>query len=283
MSTTHAVEHLTDTTRIQVRSHRRAQWFWLDNAIIDTYGQALGPIGIALYVGLCRYASSTTGQCWPSLVRLSQQLGITHLTARRYLEKLVTLGLIAVEPRPGTTAIITILDMPDRSLPGNEVSHEDSYDVTGGRYDVTRGSLPGNTEPDLLNQTIEPAPKPPENALAMGEEANLKELAPLAYTPLTTSQQSSQHAPAPRTAQHTHGTVCFPWERPGGPERPDDGLQALDTQTYAGLAIQAKAALLAEGMSPWYCIQPVIETRMVALWEAQTHERGARQRQEAAA
>ena len=67
---------LDDTTPVQVRSHRRVQWFWIDNAVLDTYGPTLGPIGLALYMALCRHASSTTGKCWPSLERLSRQCGM---------------------------------------------------------------------------------------------------------------------------------------------------------------------------------------------------------------
>ena len=123
---------------LQVRSHRRAQWSWFDNALIDTHAQAIGPIGVALYVGLCRYASAKTGQCWPSLVRLSQQLGMTRLTARRYLQVLVEHGLIQVEARPGTTTLVTILEMPEAGLPTPAAGDEDGQEVTRGGYDVTR-------------------------------------------------------------------------------------------------------------------------------------------------
>lgn len=228
---------LSDTTPLQIRSHRRAQWFWIDNAVLDTYGPTLGPIGLSLYMGLCRYANSSTGKCWPSLVRLSHQIGVTHLTARRYLAKLVTLGLIAVEPRPGTTAIITILDIPDSSLPGNEVSHEDSYQGMGGSYDVTRGSLPGNTEPDVPNQTKELPPNPPESARAVHEE----------ITPL---------------AVPLHVTIAAL-------------LTVWDEATRTQLETEARATLAAEGVLPWHLIKPAVEARMVMLWEAQTQDRGA--------
>jgi len=88
---------------MQVRSQRRAYWAWFDHALIDDYAQHLGPIGVALYVALARYANHHTGQCWPSLVRLSHQLGITRLTARRYLQRLADQGLIALQERPGHT------------------------------------------------------------------------------------------------------------------------------------------------------------------------------------
>ena len=238
-------EHLTEHTPVQVRSHRRAQWCWIDNAVIDTYGQTLGPIGIALYVALCRHASSTTGRCWPSLGRLSRQIGVTHLTARRALKKLVELGLIEVEPRPGTTAMITLLDMPDSPLPGNRVSEEVRYEVTGGSYEVTGGPLPCNREPDFSNQTNEPSPKPPEDAGAVTRE----------------------ETPPAEPLHTTLATLLAVWD------------EATRTRLYD----YAKATLVDEGVSPWHLIQPVIEARMLALWEVQTQDRGTPQRQEAAA
>ena len=101
---------------LQVRSHRRAQWFWVDNTVLDTYGPALGPIGLALYMGLCRYANSTTGKCFPSLVTLSRQCGISVISASRHLKDLVACGLIQIEPRPGTTAMITLLHIPESPI-----------------------------------------------------------------------------------------------------------------------------------------------------------------------
>jgi hypothetical protein len=254
MTQTPYTASVPDDAPIQVRSHRRAQWFWLDNALIDTHAQAIGPIAVALYVGLCRYANAKTGQCWPSLVRLSQQLGMTRLTARRYLQVLVAHRLIQVEARPGTTTLVTILEMPDGELPapsggeedgqavtrgGYDVTRGDGQAVTRGGYDVTRGWLPGDHEPDLLNQTQEPdPPNPPEEAYAPREKKPLDQPAPL--PPLS--------------------------------DRPDDALGALglDVETRTQLYDRARAALVAEGVSPWHLIQPAIECRMLAIWEAQT-------------
>ena len=56
-----------------------------------------------------------------------------------------------------------------------------------------------------------------------------------------------------------------------------------DEATRTRIYDHAKATLVAEGVSPWHLIKPVIETRMLALWEAQNQDRGAPQRQEAAA
>jgi len=172
----HAVEQIDATDTLQIRSHRRAQWFWIDNDVIDVHAQALGPIGVALYAALARYTNHKTGQCYPSLVLLSTKLGMTHLTARRYLHRLVERRLITVEPRPGHSALITLLDMPETdaprqettgSLPRNEVQEQGSYDVPGDSYQVTTPLLPGNDEPDLQNQKKERTSAPPENVCDM--------------------------------------------------------------------------------------------------------------------
>src|SRR5262245_42306444 len=100
---------LDSTVDLHIRSHRKAHWFWLDNSLIDLHAKALGTIGVSLYVALARYCNARTGQCYPSLVRLSAQLGINRLTASRYLQKLIKHGLITVDMRPGHTAIVTLL------------------------------------------------------------------------------------------------------------------------------------------------------------------------------
>jgi hypothetical protein len=170
---------------IQVRSHRRAQWFWLDNNLIDVHAQALGPIGVALYVVLARYCNHKTGQCYPSLTRLSAQLGINRLTASRYLQRLVDCRLITIEPRPGHPALVTLLDMaeppaaPQEStgcLPGKQVPQQGANDVSRGANDVSRGAndvsrgcLPGNHEPDSSNQNNLTREDDAQNVYDIGE------------------------------------------------------------------------------------------------------------------
>jgi hypothetical protein len=231
-----------DTAPLQIWSHRRAHWFWCDNELIDCHAQALGPIGVALYVALARYAHHKTGQCWPSLVRLSAQLGMTHLTARRYLHRLVERGLIAMEPRPGHTTLITLLDMPEvrvpsqdgkGSLPRNEVNEEGSYEITTPRYDVTTPLLSRNTEPDSLNQK-ERTNEPPENVCDMKTETP-----PIAPTISSLSTL---------------------------PERPDDVLNHLDAATVASLAIEAQDVMVARVPNPFLRTKPLLHSLMVELW-----------------
>jgi len=227
----------TDTSaEVQIRSHRRAQWFWCDNDLIDAHAQTIGAIGVALYVALARYANHKTGQCWPSMERLSAQLGMTPLTTRRYLRRLVERGLIAVELRPGHTARITLLDMPAepaRVLRDNGGTEEEGYDVTIPCYDVTPTLLPGNNEPDSSNQRKRTSDKP-HNVCDMG-----------AGKAETTSED----------------ILAI--------------LQALPLETQESLAETARQSLAAEGMRPCFMIRPVVEERMIALWQDSEYEPAA--------
>lgn len=242
---TQQVEHLPEQTTVQVRSYRRAKWAWFDTAVLDTYGPTLGPIGLSLYMALCRYANSTTGKCWPSLARLSHQCGISQMSASRHLKTLVRCGLIAIEQRPGTTALITILDMPESPLTELGVP-ADPHPTEGTPPSQSWGSpLTELGEPSLLNQTNEPAPKPPEDAHAVTREENT----------------------IPEPLHTTLETLLSLWD------------EATRTRLYD----HARATLVAEGVSPWHLIQPVIEVRMLALWEAQIQDGGAPQRPEVAA
>ena len=222
---------------MQVRSQRRAYWAWFDHALIDDYAQHLGPIGVALYVALARYANHHTGQCWPSLVRLSHQLGITRLTARRYLQRLADQGLIALQERPRHTFLVTLLEFPPRSqpcLPGKQ--GEDVSCLPDKQGDVHAGSsgcIRGENEPDLLNQ----------------------------------HNQTTDNAGCVSPGQ--------PEDSPRAQERTDEldtWFQALSPDAQAALRQQAKAHLTAKGIAPWLQTGPVVEATLFQLLAREPRE-----------
>ena len=49
-------------------------------------------------------------------------------------------------------------------------------------------------------------------------------------------------------------------------------LTTLDAPTLTQLDTDARQSLLAEGTAPWFLIRPVVETRMLSLWEARIRE-----------
>lgn len=86
-----------------VRDEREPGHFWADNEVYDHYGKRIGPTGLAVYMGLCRY--SKAGVSWPSIKRLADDLGIkSEQTVRKALATLKEVGLIRIEERPADPA-----------------------------------------------------------------------------------------------------------------------------------------------------------------------------------
>lgn len=84
---------------IDVRDEREPGHFWADNEVYDHFGKRIGPMGLAVYMGLCRYAKA--GVSFPSIPRLAADLGIkSEQTVRKALAKLEEVELIRVERRP---------------------------------------------------------------------------------------------------------------------------------------------------------------------------------------
>ena len=215
-----------------IRTPRPAHWAWVDHALIDTYAARLGPIGVALYVALARYAHHATGQCWPSLGRLSQQLGITRLTARRYLQRLADHGLLALQERPGHPLLVTLLAVPQESqtgVPGKQV--EEPSGLPGTQQDghaVNRGCLPGQHEPECLNQ---------KQRTSLG--------------PVLPHQ-------APIGPEALGGPDVLP--TPSTPRDPDlaNAFAQLPASVQEELYAAATARLRDQGVQPAFCIRPVV-------------------------
>jgi len=215
---------------VQIRSQRHAHWAWFDHALIDDHAHQIGPIGVALYVALARYANHHTGQCWPSLVRLSRQLGMTRLTARRYLQRLVDQGLITVQERPGHTFLVTLLDIlppPQTCLSGKQGEGQTCLpDKQGDVHAGSSGCIRGEHEPDLLNQHNQ-----------------------------TTDDAGCILHGTPEDSSPAQESIDVLTTR----------LQALSPAAHTALRQQAKVHLTAAGVAPWLQIGPVIEATMCEL------------------
>ena len=62
-----------------VRDARRPGHYWADNEIYDIYAPIVGVHAFAVYMALCRYASSE-GASHPSTSTIADQLGISRPT-----------------------------------------------------------------------------------------------------------------------------------------------------------------------------------------------------------
>lgn len=82
----------------QLRDGRTPGWFYLDDALIDTHGQVVGAIGIAVYAALARHAKAN-GRAIVSYDQLADSLDLSRNTVIRKLHLLAESGLISISPQ----------------------------------------------------------------------------------------------------------------------------------------------------------------------------------------
>lgn len=97
----------------------RPHTFRVDNCIIDTYATEMGAIGVAIYAVLQRYADRRTGQCWPSVATIARLLDLSKNCVKKYLHRLVRLGLLTSAPRYTAEGDLTsnLYTLPDPTQP----------------------------------------------------------------------------------------------------------------------------------------------------------------------
>lgn len=104
---------------IPVRDIREANWFWLNNSIIDDYAATITPIGIAIYAYLARRANKE-GFAFPSLTTIATHLGINKSTVAKYINILESENLIRrtrrSSPLVGDIATVySMLHIPEKT------------------------------------------------------------------------------------------------------------------------------------------------------------------------
>ena len=122
----------------------RPHTFRVDNCLIDDYAAEMGAIGVAIYVVLQRYANRTTGHCFPTVETIAQVLGLGHTCVKKYLGRLVRLGLIARAARytaagDPTSNLYTLYDPTQRDA----IHRRQRRRVAA----VARGGSPGDPPP----------------------------------------------------------------------------------------------------------------------------------------
>jgi len=113
---------------IKIRDRRNRGWFFIDNDYINGYGKYFGPIGISIYIILCRHVNIDQ-RCYPSQEQIADKIGVTSRTVRDYLKKLVTFNMIHIEKqRTGgkwLNNLYVLLDKDEWIIPSEAVSHGD--------------------------------------------------------------------------------------------------------------------------------------------------------------
>jgi hypothetical protein len=102
----------------RLRDHRRPGWFWAENELFDVFQPLIGPMGVSVYLALCREARS--GSVKLSLREIQKLAGVSKDTASRVLGKMVVLGMVG-ETRSGIKAPSTydLFDLKDAAALGS--------------------------------------------------------------------------------------------------------------------------------------------------------------------
>jgi hypothetical protein len=112
----------TTNVEIEVRDNRNGGYLWMDNEILEVYGPAIGPYGIALYAALAMHANDKRedGQIvWPAYETMADMTGMDRRSAIRAMKALQAVGLVYIPKRekdaPRTSNHVTLL--PIEKLP----------------------------------------------------------------------------------------------------------------------------------------------------------------------
>lgn len=139
----------------------RPGFYIVQNDVLDKYGATIGPLGIAVYNALCRFASRS-GTSFPSLQTISTLVGMSRPSVVKYLKILKDNGLIEIELRKtdagdSDSNWYTIKDciggvVNDVNYLVNNVNHGSKGDLLGVVNDV-------NSNNTYLNKTQLPIQK----------------------------------------------------------------------------------------------------------------------------
>lgn len=78
---------------------RTFPFFQVENAVIDRYGAALGPYGLAVYMAIARHVNQKSGVAFPGMATIARETGMSRNRVVAAVKKLETTGLIRVNRR----------------------------------------------------------------------------------------------------------------------------------------------------------------------------------------
>lgn len=85
---------------LEQNQEKYAYFFLTDNILINKYGKALTPYGIAIYCSI-RWRTNTDDISWPSEKTIASELGISKRTVIRYLKVLIAYNILMKTRVPG--------------------------------------------------------------------------------------------------------------------------------------------------------------------------------------
>lgn len=107
----------------KIRDKRNKGWFYLDNEYLNGLGKYFGPVGISVYVSLCRHANNDQ-QCFPSQELISKEVGASRQTVGKYIKLLASHCVIKIEKQKSKinnyeNTLYTLLDKTEWLYPSH--------------------------------------------------------------------------------------------------------------------------------------------------------------------
>ncbi len=109
---------------------KRGGRFIVDDVVLNGYGKALGPYGIAFYITLCRHANMQSQQCWPSQQMIADKTGMSVRQVKNMADRCEELGLVSREIAEGKYTVYTLLEPKYKHLEENEELLHDMHSCT---------------------------------------------------------------------------------------------------------------------------------------------------------
>jgi len=205
-------------------------FYTIDNDIIDTYGKAMGPYGIAVYNVIARHADKNGG-AFPSYQLIEEKTDISRPKVASTIKHLVSLGLIEKENRfrPNGDMTSNHYKLVRAQIPPvvndvNQVVNDVNYPSSPQILPVVNDVNSNNThiEQDQLNKTNEgvddltetsqpPAPTPTLAQADVDEFVNATNLPAHAPSPTSGAPPSrivlTDSPSGPKTVPRVNGVV----------------------------------------------------------------------------
>jgi hypothetical protein len=159
---------MTNSERFTVRDQREPGWFFVDNELVDKYGNGLGAYGLAVYAVICRHCKTPAQQVDISQRDIAATLGISQDRVRKSLTDLVESGLIHVEvpERPSPGIISTIILLKVKATERQTFSSIGELNATRSRNKEVKTKTETETPPPLISTLFEESLTSKENARA---------------------------------------------------------------------------------------------------------------------
>ncbi len=164
-------------SEVRLRDTRRADWFWVQNVLIDVFQPVIGPLGVTVYNTLCREVRRDVVDV--TLRELGQGASVSKDTAARMLWKMQALGMVGVRQTGRGRKVYVLFDLEDAAGPGEAKD----------RIGRLRCKL---AEAEVTSKN--PAPKKSFQEVALELEGpGLFDMDPPAFTPLKDLQGAQLH------------------------------------------------------------------------------------------